>query len=68
MPFTLVLKVVVDHDAALVVDLDASVLQPEPFGVGDAPDGNENHIRLKRLQGAIAVARLDLHLQRPSPI
>jgi hypothetical protein len=37
---------VVDHDPALVVDVDADLVEAESLGVRPAPDGDEDDVRL----------------------
>ena len=56
------LEMIVDHDAAALVERDARFLQPETFGVGHAADRDQHHIGVERL-GLAALRRLDLHLQ-----
>ena len=62
MPGTLVCEMIVDDDAAALVERDAGFLQAEPFGVGHAADRDQHHIGLDRL-GVAALRGLDLHLQ-----
>ena len=40
-------ELVVDHDAALVVELDTDLVETEPLGVWPAADGDEDDVRLK---------------------
>ena len=53
----------VDLDATAVIERDAGLLQAEAFGVGHAPDTNENDIGFNRL-GRAASGRLNPGQQR----